>query len=152
MPVFSSWWSIMKYYSRKYSEVCSTDIFIAACDISFFRFFHWVKKICSTHRFVVLDVRWHFGTPWCKLRAGIPEYAVVFVVLHTSGAECIFLPTPHFFFNSPPCLKFKQSLFHQPHNISSVSGKNLALIQFASALQSHLQLQCLSWSNLRLSC
>lgn len=69
MPVFSSRWSIMKYYSMKYSEVCSQDIFIAVCDISFFRIFHWVKKICSTHRFVVLGVRWHFGTSWCKVRS-----------------------------------------------------------------------------------
>lgn len=128
MPVFSSRWSIMKYYSMKYSEVCSQDIFIAVCDISFFRIFHWVKKICSTHRFVVLGVRWHFGTPWCKVRSRL---------LHTSGV-CVFLQTPLLFFNSPLCLKFKQSPFHQPHNISSMSGENLALIQFPSALQSHL--------------
>lgn len=58
---------------------------------------------------------------------------MVFAVLHTSGANHVFLPTPFFFFNSPLCLKFKQRLFHQPHNISSMSGKPLALIQFASA-------------------
>lgn len=79
-----------------------------------------------------------------KVRADIPEYGVVFDVLHTSGADHIIYQSHFIFFNSPLCLKFKQSLFRQPHNIFSMSSKKLALIQFASALQSHLQLQCLS--------
>lgn len=136
----------------KHSEVCRQDIFRAVCDISFFRIFHWVKEICPTHRFVVLDISWHFGTPWCTVRSRLSWTCSGICCADTSGANHFFLPTPLFFFNSPLCSKFKQGLFHQPHSISSMNGKTLALIQIASALQRHLQLQYLSWSNLRLSC
>lgn len=137
-------WSILKFAARIF--------FIVVSDILFCRITHWVEKISSTHintwLWMLDDILAYLDV---KRRADVPEYAVVFAPLYTPVAAHIFLLKP-LSSSTVNCVWNSTKAYfitYTTHLPSVVLSKALALIQFASALQSCLQLLRLSWSVLR---